>query len=691
MVVVVLLLLLWSSNNGAQGQQLVETSDESLYRVVWEPFRLYPQPNFSCGWGDALLGLSRAQLIRDAAEDCLREQVPVVCGVQKNVTAYANDTTDIALLSSVSCEGTYVRLLGGKVTFATRAGAPTREEVQQCVEEVMEGPACLRAIQSAGNARNFSEVESIVYTSDDDDDDVPVSSAPTNSPLQSSMPSMLPTVLPPVSDNTESGDDESETTVTAVSQGESSSKATSDSSTILGLTNGTAIVAAAVTGAVLVAALALFVWNQRRRGSPQQQQANDKEITHESIPVDTLPQNTTFNLDDGGGDHSYDSYDDSYDDGDMEGGSLTSLSAMDSLQHQPNSAYRVKDITSPSATSNSRKGGLRLVSTLPVLYSVKKSLRRNTESLRNSNRSTSRRSRDSMVEAGIHDSPEEILNVSLATSEPDHVSLQADGSMLYAADVDVTSTDASEIPDDIKDDSHNILEKSDLNRTYDTRSVLSASDEDGDALANELSQEIIMVDSGIVDSGSSRKNRWTRPSILPTLRLGGGNCSSVANNISSELYISANDDNDDDASSSTSSHQSDQSSAKYSENNESKAAAIGNVASTEDVDDESLDFRPTQDWNPDDSEVSPADDMSNGELSFWASKKNTDRHQPTYPSHQTAPGAFFSSTVSTASQQGEEIDGLDILEKLRLSPTPEASIQPSGPRRLTPRAFFLRK
>ena len=461
-----------------------------------------------------------------------------------------------------------------------------------------------------------------------------------------------------------------------VAQGESTSRAT-DNSKLFGVANETTILGAAVGGVVLLVALTLFAWQQRRRGS-RRAKDHDSDLAAEVFPVEDLPQNKTYSLDDYDGDHSYDSYDDdnTYDD-DLEIGSKTGLSVMDSL-HKANNSTHAQNIASPSATSNCRKGGLRLVSTVPVESS-------NSTSLQSS-------AVCGTIVENAQKAGDEELNTTVATdvTDPDHASLSAslmsssavaEGTAETLASQNETCdenllptvggsdmTTPSHIPDD--DDRRSMLPEYVQKRTYDTRSVLSTSilSDDEDALAIDISQEVVMV-----DAGPSWKNRWVRPNILQNLRLSGDHSDSVANNISSELYISR----DDDSSASSSS-------TKSSSKNKPEVAIIGNDAPAENVDDESVDFKPSQDWNPDDSEVSTGDDLGNGELSFWTPKKMTELRSP----ESTLCPLASSTTVSTESQQGEELDGLDILEKLRLSPTLEVSLRGSSRMLKKPRGFM---
>ena len=168
-------------------------------------------------------------------------------------------------------------------------------------------------------------------------------------------------------------------------------------------------------------------------------------------------------------------------------------------------------------------------------------------------------------------------------------------------------------------------------------STTTRSDEE-DAIELGISQEVVMV-----DSGPSWKSRWVRPNILQNLRLGSDNSDSVANITSSELYISRVDDSSSDSFRA--------SFTKSNSNNQPEVEMMRDKVPAEDEDDESLDFKPNQDWNPDDSEVATGDDVSNGELSFWASKKTTELCSPESPCCPLAS----STSLSTESQQGEEL------------------------------------
>ena len=194
------------------------------------------------------------------------------------------------------------------------------------------------------------------------------------------------------------------------------------------------------------------------------------------------------------------------------------------------------------------------------------------------------------------------------------------------------------------------------NGTYDTRSVMSGDD----AVTINPSQEVVYVRKVVEDDNApttknvaqtSWKNRWIRPTIvasIQSLRPKGITCNN-------EYYISSDES----------------SSCSSTPMNNDAARMLGILDAAAEEGDAGTDYEPDEDWNPDDTSVSAADDMSNGELSFQA------------------------KPVSLQKTQTPPLDGLDILEKLRLPPTPSPTAPPSPSqisgqrgRSVTPRAFL---
>lgn len=783
-------LLLAVLLDAVQSQQN-EKSSEDL-----EAFRLYPMPEsaFSCGWGDVFSANFRAQLVRDAAEDCLREDNVLfqLCGF-----AIDDPSVDVALLSAAECRGTYVRVPGGRITSA--AFNPSSEEVRRCVQRVLEqSDGCLvQALQAEG----FPDVQSIQMTADVPQvaptnppapapapapTEAPVTSQPTSAPTQSpstGAPTMAPVTLPlptsspiteapvplppptpspitdnpteppvtdsptvpsitdsptdtpitdspteiPITDSTteppitdspteppsadspegnpttqapsaaevpETSPPSSETAPSPTNPPVSSAASSSNTNTptdsndvdptVTGAARGEGdaalepndnsmvgtIAGAAAGGAVLVAVFAFIAWRRRRDDD------DDREYNHKlgsaELYASGLPQKT-YSLD---GDNVFSGPEGDHSDKDPEVGSATGLSMLDSLQQQ-------QPPTSPSSAIQSRTGSLRLLSTMPVILSSQ------SRSISTKNNDISTVVVSGRALGAGHDELDTTATTALS-SHNNAFSLPEDGSMSssfeeaggataeheqeeddsllidhddIAAINDSNDSSSDNDNDDMDDDRRSMLSAATGSQMYDTRSVLSIGKKTG--MATELSQEVMIVedeDDEVNDSGASWKNRWIRPSIvasLQSLRPGGKNKNEHKNSSNNELYISG-----------------DSSSARTPSPSLDFGDANNIVA--EEEDDESTDFRPSQDWNPDDTEVSPSDNMSNGELSFMA-KTGSRRSSP-------------STNSSEQQQQGEELDGLDILAKLRLSPTP-TEVEKSGSIRrkmFTPR-YFLHK
>jgi len=742
---------------------VAQAQGDSSSSVDLEPFRVYPAPSFSCGWGDVLAAIARAKLVRDAAQACLREDNILfqLCGF-----AIDDPSNDVTLFSTAECRGTYVLVPGGRITFS--AFNPSSAEVQQCVQQVLQqnnGGCLVQALQVAG----FPNVQSIQVTEDapqaapvtppeptaaptaapitsqptkgpttsqptkgptqspstaapataapstqpptteapvpvptqspitdsptvspvtDSPTASPVTDSPTASPVTDS-PTEKPTTQAPSatevqetkspqsetapsptnapfasSSNTNAptkgndgggGDDNNDTTITDVARGEGDASIEQNNSMV-----GT-IVGATVAGAVFVAVFAFIAW--RRRSDNDDDVDSDYNRKMGAAEVYALPQKT-YSLD---GDNMYDDpgdnddHDDD-DDDDVEMGSVMGLATLDSLQP-----------ASPSSTVHSRSGGLRLLSTMPVILAFQSKSSNN-----NSNNSST-----VVVTGRAGGAGHDELNTTIATAALSHNNSslrEEDGSLSSSFEeaggtkaehdkedddsplVDIAAMNNSNSDSDVDDDRRGILTAATGLQTYDTRSVLT--NENKTRVATELSQEVMIVpddedDDTLNNSGAAWKNRWIRPSIvasLQSLRPGGKNKSNTkySNN---ELYISG-----------------DSSSAR----SPSPPLDFGDpdniIAMAEDQDDESTDFGPGQDdWDPDDNQVSASDDMSNGELSFMA-KTSSRRSSP--------------NSNSSEQQQGEELDGLDILEKLRLSPTPTEVKSSIRRKMFTPRGFL---
>jgi len=232
-----------------------------------------------------------------------------------------------------------------------------------------------------------------------------------------------------------------------------------------------------------------------------------------------------------------------------------------------------------------------------------------------------------------------------------------------AVEHDDVSSSSDDGADNDNDRQSILSAKTRRNGTYDTRSVMSGED----AETINQSQEVVYVRKVVEDAPTTKdaatgaqtswKNRWIRPTIvasIQSLRPKGIACNN-------EYYVSSDES----------------SSCSSNPMNNDAARMLGILDTAAEEGDAGTDYEPDEDWNPDDTSVSAADDMSNGELSF-----------------QAKPRSLRSTTspVSLQKAQTPPLDGLDILERLT-SPSPTAPPSPSQVsgqrgRTATPRAFL---
>lgn len=112
-----------------------------------------------------------AEIVRSVTEDCLREAVAKSCGIAE---------LESLGLGNTLCESEGVFVYGGVLVLSGNADAPTEDELQSCIAQVVESVTCLDMMQ-----KELSDVESIAYNEVQ-------GSAPDSSPVAMPSPTLLP-------------------------------------------------------------------------------------------------------------------------------------------------------------------------------------------------------------------------------------------------------------------------------------------------------------------------------------------------------------------------------------------------------------------------------------------------------------------------------------------------------------------